>query len=63
MFKATYRVIVDAFLRLGRADLAEKVCQLLVDEGTYKLVKLFNDHDTMVDTKARASVMVKLIGG
>ena len=38
LFKATYRVLVDAFLRLGRADLAEKVCRLLVDEGTYKLV-------------------------
>ena len=40
LFKATYRVLVDVFLKLGRADLAEKVCRLLVDEGTYKLVEL-----------------------
>ena len=37
LFKATYRVLVDVFLRLGQADLAEKVCRLLVDEGTYKI--------------------------
>ena len=37
-FKATYRVLVDVFLRLGEADLAEKVCTLLVDKGTYKLM-------------------------
>ena len=36
LFKATYRVFVDIFLKLGRADLAEKVCRLLVDEGMYK---------------------------
>ena len=35
LFKATYRVIVNVFLKLGRADLAAKVCRLLVDEGTY----------------------------
>ena len=35
LFKATYRVLVDVFLKLGRADLAEKVCRLLVDEGMY----------------------------
>ena len=34
LFKATYRVLVDVFLKLGRADLAEKVCRLLVNEGT-----------------------------
>ena len=33
LFKATYRVLVDVFLKLGRADHAEKVCRLLVDEG------------------------------
>ena len=33
-FKATYRVLVDVFLNLVRADLAEKVCRLVVDEGT-----------------------------
>ena len=33
LFKATYRVLVDVFLKIGRADLAEKVCRLLVDEG------------------------------
>ena len=33
LFKATYRVVVDVFLKLSRADLAEKVCRLLVDEG------------------------------
>ena len=38
LFKATYQVLVDVFLKLGRADLAEKVCKLLVDEGMYKLV-------------------------
>ena len=36
LFKATYRVLVDVFLKLSRADLAEKVCRLLVDEGMYK---------------------------
>ena len=61
LFKATYRVIVDVFLTLGTADLADKVCRLLVDEGTYKLVKLFNNHDIMLGKKAKASVMVKLI--
>ena len=39
-FKATYQVLVDVFLKLSRADLAEKVCRLLVDKGTYKLVEL-----------------------
>ena len=33
LFKATYRVLVDMFLKLDRADLAEKVCRLLIDEG------------------------------
>ena len=33
-FKATYQVLVDVFLNLGKADLAEKVCRLVVDEGT-----------------------------
>ena len=37
LFKATYRVVVDVFLKLVRADLAEKVCRLLVDEGMYKV--------------------------
>ena len=32
-FKATYRVLVDVFLKLSRDDLAEKVCKLLVGEG------------------------------
>ena len=41
LFQATYRVLVDIFFELGRADLAEKVCRLLVDEGTYKLAELF----------------------
>ena len=48
LFKATYRVIVDVFLTLGRADLADKVCRLLVDEGTYKLVELFNGNDIVI---------------
>ena len=61
LFKATYRVIVDVFLMLGRADLADKVCRLLVDGGTCKLVELFNGNDIMVDRKAKARVMVKLI--
>ena len=34
-FKATYKVLVDVFLKIGRADLAEKVCRFLVDEGIY----------------------------
>ena len=38
LFKATYKVLVDVFLKIGRADIAEKVCKLLIDEGTYKLV-------------------------
>ena len=33
VFKATYTVLVDAFLKIGRADLAEKVCRLLIDKG------------------------------
>ena len=33
LFEATYQVLVDVFLKLGRADSAEKVCKLLVDEG------------------------------
>ena len=34
LYKATYRVLVDVFLKLSRADIAEKMCRLLVDEGT-----------------------------
>ena len=37
LFKATYRRLVDVFLKIGRADLAEKVCRLLTDEGMYKI--------------------------
>ena len=33
LFKATYRVLVDIFLKLGKADLAEKVCILMLGEG------------------------------
>ena len=33
VFKATYTVLVEVFLKIGRADLAEKVCRLLIDEG------------------------------
>ena len=33
LFKATYRVLVDVFLKLGRADIAEKVCRLMLSEG------------------------------
>ena len=60
--KGTYRVLVDVFLRLGRADLAKEVCKLLVDEGTYKLlvVELFNYHGVVLDKKARARVTVKI---
>ena len=36
-FKGTYRVLVDVFLKLSRADHAERVCRLLVDEGMYKI--------------------------
>ena len=35
LFKGTYEVLVDVFLKLGKADLAEKVCRLLVGGGTY----------------------------
>ena len=41
LFKATYGALIDIFLKLGRADLAEKVCRLLVNEGTYKLAAAF----------------------
>ena len=41
LFKATYRVLVDVFLRLGKANLAEKVCRLLADEGTQTDVQFF----------------------
>ena len=44
LFKATYRVLVDVFLKLSRADLAEKVCRLLTDEGT----QLAKDHSVMI---------------
>ena len=37
LFKATYRVLVDVFLKLRRADLAEKVCRLLIYEGMFKI--------------------------
>ena len=40
LFKATYRVLVDVFLKLGKANLAE-VCRLLVDEGMYKVSTAF----------------------
>ena len=40
LFKATYRVLIDVFLKLGRADLAEKVCRLLVGRGKYKFVQV-----------------------
>ena len=33
MFKATYKILVGVFLKLGRADLAKRVCRLLVDKG------------------------------
>ena len=33
VFKATYRVLVDVFLKIGRADFAEQVCRLLLDKG------------------------------
>ena len=33
LFKATYRALVDVLLKIGRADFAEKVCRLLVEEG------------------------------
>ena len=32
-FKATYRRLVDIFLRLGRADHAEELCRLLLPPG------------------------------
>ena len=32
-FKATYTVLVEVLLKIGRADLAEKVCRLLIDKG------------------------------
>ena len=31
-YKANYRVLVKAFLKIGRADLAEQVCHLLVQQ-------------------------------
>ena len=39
LFKATYGALIDVFLKLGRADLAEKVCRLLVGKGKYKFVQ------------------------
>ena len=61
-FKATYRVLVDVFLRLGRADFAKEVCKLLVDEGTYKLlvVELFNDHGVVLDKRQGQGSQLKL---
>ena len=41
LFKATYRVLVDVFLKLSRADLAERVCKLLVDKGTKLICIIF----------------------
>ena len=43
LFKATYGALIDVFLKLGRADLAEKVCRLLVDEGMYKISTAFSN--------------------
>ena len=59
-FKATYRVLVDVLLRLGEADLAEKVCKLLVDKGTYKLVELLM---TVVLLKVKDRVIGKINHG
>ena len=41
LFKATYQVLVGVFLKLGKADLAENVCRLLVDKGMYKVCTKF----------------------
>ena len=38
--KATYRVLVEAFLKIGRADQAEDVCRLLVSEQPSKDVSM-----------------------
>ena len=48
LFKATYRVLVDVFLELRRADLAEKVCRLLIYEGMYKISTANHHLSTMV---------------
>ena len=40
LFEATYRVLVDVFLKLGKANLAGEVCKLLVDEGTPGMYKI-----------------------
>ena len=40
-FKATYRVLVEALLKIGNADQAEEVCRLLVSQRASKDVSKF----------------------
>ena len=40
-FKATYRVLVEALLKIGNADQAEQVCHLLVSQQPSKDVSKF----------------------
>ena len=40
-FKAKFRVLVEALLKIGRADQAEKVCRLLVSQQPSKNMSMF----------------------
>ena len=41
-FKATYRMLVEALLKIGSADLAEQVCRFLVSQQPSEDVSKFN---------------------
>ena len=41
-FTATYRVLVEAFLKIGNADQAEEVCRLLVSQQPSKDMSMFS---------------------
>ena len=43
-FKATYRVLVEALLKIGNADQAEQVCCFLVSQQPSKYVSKFKFH-------------------
>jgi len=44
-FKAKYRVLIEALLKIGRADQAEKVCRVLVPQQPIQGLCLCLYHD------------------
>ena len=47
-FKAKYRVLIEALLKIGRADQAEKVCRVLVPEQPIEGVSYLILHDLLM---------------